>query len=79
MLLNATLLVNTSPFFIPFLLMLFLKEPINHRLWWRIVLGFVGIIIILNPTAMIFQWHALLPLISSIFTGLGLPGVDGGH
>jgi drug/metabolite transporter (DMT)-like permease len=65
-LVNATLLVNTSPFFIPFLLLLFLKEPINHRLWWGIVLGFAGIIIILNPTATIFQWYALLPLISSI-------------
>jgi drug/metabolite transporter (DMT)-like permease len=65
-LVDATLLVNTSPFFIPFLLLLFLKESINHRLWWGVVLGFAGIIVILNPTATIFQWYALLPLISSI-------------
>lgn len=65
-LVNVTLLSITGPFFIPFLLLLFLKEPIDHRLWWGICLGFAGVIFILNPGSTIFQWHAFLPLISGL-------------
>jgi drug/metabolite transporter (DMT)-like permease len=63
---NATLLLNTGPFFIPFLLFLCFKEMINHHLWLGIIPGFIGIVFILNPGSNIFQWHAFLPLISGL-------------
>ncbi len=63
---NATLLFNTGPFFIPFLLFLFYKETIDHRLWFGIIPGFIGIAFILHPGASVFQWHAILPLISGL-------------
>ena len=66
---NATLLLNTAPLFIPFILFFFYAEKINHRLWAGIVPGFIGIALILNPTANIFQWHALLPVISGLCMG----------
>jgi drug/metabolite transporter (DMT)-like permease len=61
---NATLLVNTAPLFIPFILLFGFAEKIDHRLWAGIIPGFIGIALILNPGANIFQWHALLALIS---------------
>jgi drug/metabolite transporter (DMT)-like permease len=61
---DTTLLMNTGPFFVPFLLLLFFKEKIHHLLWLGIILGFLGIFFILNPGSPIFQWYAFLPLIS---------------
>lgn len=48
-LVNAILLDNASPFLIPFLGWIFLKCPINHKLWPGIFLGFIGIALILKP------------------------------
>jgi drug/metabolite transporter (DMT)-like permease len=63
---NAVLLFNTGPFFIPFMLFLWTKERIDHRLWFGIIPGFIGIAFILNPGSGVFQWHAILPLISGV-------------
>jgi len=63
---DSTVLLNTSPFMIPFLLLLLFRSPINHKLWLPIALGFIGTVIILHPSSDIFQWHALLPLISAV-------------
>lgn len=48
---NATLLFNTAPIFIPLLAMFFLKVHIARNIWFAIVLGFLGIIIIVKPTS----------------------------
>lgn len=66
---NATLLLNTAPLFIPFMLFFFYAEKINHKLWAGIAPGFIGIALILNPSASIFQWHALLPVLSGLCMG----------
>jgi drug/metabolite transporter (DMT)-like permease len=48
-LVDATLLSNTAPFFVPFIIWVWLKKPIQHRLWPYIIAGFVGIALILKP------------------------------
>jgi len=63
---DSTVLLNTSPFLIPFLALACFRSPINHKLWLPIALGFIGTMIILRPTSDLFQWHALLPLISAV-------------
>ena len=63
---DATLLLNTAPFFIPFLVLFLFKERVKPLLWLGIIPGFVGIIFILNPSASLFQWYALLPLLSGV-------------
>jgi drug/metabolite transporter (DMT)-like permease len=67
---NATLLLNTSPLFIPFLLFFCFQERINHRLWAGIIPGFIGIGMILKPGSNLFQWQALLPIIPGICVAL---------
>ena len=49
-LVNANLLNNTAPLFIPILTMIWLKNKIDKKIWWGILLGFIGIIFILDPT-----------------------------
>lgn len=63
---NASLLINTSPFFIPLILRVWKKTPIDHKLWVPFCIGFSGLILILNPTANILQIGALAGLASGI-------------
>lgn len=48
---NATLLFNTAPIFIPFLAIIWLKTPVSGRIWMAVLLGFIGIIVIIRPNA----------------------------
>lgn len=63
---NATLLLNTAPLFVPFLLLLIFREKMNQKLWLGIIPGFIGIALILDPKTTIFQWQALYPLIAGL-------------
>jgi len=53
-LINANVLLNTTPIFIPLLAMAFLQNRINRQLWLAIALGFAGMVIIVKPSATIF-------------------------
>ena len=46
---EANTLFFTSPFFITIFSMIFLKEKIGIRRWSAIGLGFLGVIIVMNP------------------------------
>lgn len=64
---NATLLFNTAPLFIPFLSMIFLKTEIKKSLWIAVLIGFIGIIAIIKPTSALFtQFGNLIGIASGI-------------
>lgn len=62
-LVNATILNYTAPFFVPFVMLIWLKQKITLSVWWSILVGFIGVAIILNPTREIFS--------IGILTGIG--------
>lgn len=49
-LVNATLLNNTTPLFIPVITLIWLKKRIDKNIWWGISTGLIGIVIILKPS-----------------------------
>lgn len=51
---NGTLLFNTAPLFIPLIVFFFLKGKISRSVWIAVVIGFLGIVMIIKPTAAIF-------------------------
>ena len=63
---TATVLMSTSPFFIPLIAYLWKGIRFYHRLWWAMIIGFVGIVIILHPGADIFSGPALLGLSAGV-------------
>jgi len=65
-LVNASLLNNTGPIFVPLIGALFFSIKINHKLWGSIILGFIGIAFILRPTAALFEMGSLYGLASGI-------------
>ncbi len=50
-LVNAALLNNSAPLFIPIVTMIWLKNKIDEKIWWGISVGFIGIVFILDPSA----------------------------
>ncbi|MDN3506581.1 MAG: DMT family transporter [Simkaniaceae bacterium] len=71
-LVNTTLLNNSAPFFVPFVLWFWLKVPINHKMWPAILAGFIGIALILKPDQKIFNLGAAYALLSGIFLAVNL-------
>lgn len=64
---NGTLLFNTAPIFIPLIATLFLKVKIDRGVWLAVLIGFIGIIVIIKPTAEIFtQTGNLIGILSGI-------------
>ena len=69
---NVLLLNNTFPLFLPLLswVMLSIKTP--AQMWIGIILGFIGVAIVLHPSASAFNWHAGIALLSGILAALAM-------
>ncbi len=70
-LVNATLLNNTTPLFIPIITLFWLKQKIDEKIWWGILVGFIGIILILRPSpAELIKEGDIYGLASGIFLAI---------
>ncbi|MCX6988568.1 MAG: EamA family transporter [Chlamydiae bacterium] len=65
---DVTLLNNTAPLFIPFIAWIWLREEINHKLWPSLILGFIGIVIILQPGMISIDQSLIFALLSGVFS-----------
>lgn len=64
---NGTLLFNTAPIFIPLISLVFLKAKIEKSIWLAVLIGFIGIVVIIQPSAAIFtQTGNLIGVLSGI-------------
>ena len=61
---DATVLFNTAPLFIPIIAFFWGGLKIVHRLWWGMGVGFLGVILILQPGQELFNPATLIGLIS---------------
>lgn len=68
---NVMLLNNTFPLFIPLLsfVLLGLKTPMKMLI--GIVIGFLGVALVLHPSANSFNWYAWIALLSGFLVALG--------
>jgi drug/metabolite transporter (DMT)-like permease len=64
---DASLLHQTTPFFVIIFSALFLGETFYHRLLWMTLLCFIGIAVILRPTGDLFNYGGMAALASSLF------------
>jgi len=56
-----------APIYVTALSALFLKEPVGWRRWSAVLVGFIGVIIALRPSAATLTWPALIALTGSVF------------
>ncbi|PPR50218.1 MAG: Riboflavin transporter, partial [Alphaproteobacteria bacterium MarineAlpha5_Bin10] len=62
----ANTLFFTSPFFITIFSMIFLKERIGIRRWAAIIIGFLGVLIVMNPKVENLNLFYLLPVYCAV-------------
>lgn len=74
-LVDAVLLANAAPLFIPLVALVWLKTRISGRLWISLLIGFVGIVLILQPGGEVLNWATLLALVAGIFSAMALVAV----
>ena len=61
----------SSVFFIS-ILSVFFWEKIGYRRILAVIVGFIGVVIILNPGAALFSNYSFLPLIASFFLSIAV-------
>ena len=62
----------TLPIFITLFAALFIGEKINYYGWTAVALGFIGVLLTLQPASKDFSWYALLPILSAILYALAM-------
>ncbi len=76
-LMDAVLLSNSAPLFIPLITWAWLKEKIGGIVWASLLVGFVGVILILKPTAaLVSNPIALIATSAAIFSAFALVTVN---
>ncbi len=64
---GATALIFVAPVFITALSALVLKEQVGWRRWSAVLVGFAGVMIVLQPGGATFQMASLLPVATALF------------
>ncbi len=60
-------LLMTNPFFVTIFAFLFLKEKVGIRRWTAVIFGFIGVIIVINPQNINFNFLFIFPIIAAVF------------
>jgi drug/metabolite transporter (DMT)-like permease len=72
-LMNALLLNNTAPLFVPVIVYFLTGAKTSYKTWLGILIGFAGIVLILHPNRQIFSSPAsLIALASGIFAAVAI-------
>ena len=69
---DAVLLISSSPIFIPLLGFLLFRFPLDPRVLLAVLIGFLGVSLILQPSAEDFNFGALIGLLAGIFGAIGV-------
>ena len=76
-LVDAVLLVNAAPLFIPLVVLVWLKTKITPMVIMSLVIGFVGVLLILKPSAaLLANPAALLATAAALFSAIALVSVN---
>lgn len=65
-------LYYSGPLFITVLSVVFLGEKVRLSAWLAVLTGFVGVVIMVRPGSALFDWAALLPILSGLTYGIAM-------
>jgi drug/metabolite transporter (DMT)-like permease len=69
-LVNLSTLVGTFPLFIPIVLLVWRKLLIPKQTFWALIIGFMGVLVILRPSAELTDIADLVALFGAVFSAL---------
>lgn len=72
---EATLLLYSTPLFVPFIARLWLREAMPTGLWWAVGVGFLGIVLILKPGLNLLAGAAFIGLAAGIFAAVSMVNI----
>lgn len=64
----------SAPLFITILSVFFLAEKVGPRRWIALLAGFAGVLIMVRPGSDLFDWAALLPVLSGLAYAISMIG-----
>lgn len=74
---NALLLNNTFPLFVPIIVWLIGRHRTPQKVWFGIILGFIGVGFVLKPESGFFQIASIIGLASGILAATGMVIIRG--
>ena len=60
-------LLMTNQFFVTIFAFIFLKEKVGIRRWSAVIFGFIGVIFVINPQNINFNFLFIFPIIAAVF------------
>ena len=60
-------LLMTNPFFVTIFAFIFLKEKVGIRRWTAVIIGFIGVLFVINPQNINFNFLYIFPIIAAVF------------
>lgn len=67
---DAIAIAFAGPLFVTLMAPLMLGEHVGWRRWMAVLVGFVGVLVIVQPGSGAFQWFAVFPLVASFLGGM---------
>lgn len=72
---DATTLNYIAPFFVPIIWWIWMREKIDRQVWWSIIVGFIGVAVILNPSKQIFQEGFVFGVFGGLLSAVGFTAI----
>ena len=69
---DAIVLNNTFPLFVPIVALYHAKVQTSRKVWMGIILGFIGVLFVLQPDLNVFHPYSFIALASGIFAAIGI-------
>jgi len=63
-------LLSLAPVILTIFGALVLKEKVRWRRWMAVIIGFIGVIVVINPSKLEFGFYFIFPLLSALFLSL---------
>jgi len=69
---DALVLNNTFPLFVPLVALIHSRVRTSRQVWLGIIVGFIGVLLVLQPGIHVFQPYSLIALGSGIFSAIAV-------
>lgn len=72
---EALIYQYSASLWIPLIMFLWLRERMEKKLWWGIIIGFIGILFILKPNSSLLSYISILGIMCGLLQGLSVVAV----